>query len=150
MVINRRMEVGVSHPLGVVSLGPSMGPPTATRRNLAELFDVDMDQLTGNSFFVASDGPPCGRVEVPKSGHSKPAEHPPHRGNHQSEMTSDPSRPPPPVDPQSDNPSFDTLGKPVRCRIWCRPPVDETALTVGQACDQGTRALSGRASELCR
>ena len=118
--------------MGVVSWGPDRGPPTVTGGNLAELLDVDVDQLTGNSFFVAADGPPCGGVEVPGSGNSKPAKHPPHRGNHQSEMTSDPSRPPPPVDPQSDNPSFDTLGKPVRCRIWCRPPVDETALTVDQ------------------
>ena len=60
MVVDRGVEVGVSDSLSTGHVSSSVGPPSATSRNLAELFDVDVDQLTRNSFLVAADDPPVG------------------------------------------------------------------------------------------
>ena len=83
VVINRGVNVRVPDPrpafVGAVLVAASpVGSSAATGRDLAELFDVDMDQITRSGVFVASDHPAGGPVHPRQPVHLVADQHPVH------------------------------------------------------------------------
>jgi hypothetical protein len=68
---------------GAITSGPSVGPtlldadeaPAAAVGDVAELGDVDVDQLTGSGPFVATSGLPRDPVDVGEPVEAAPHEH---------------------------------------------------------------------------
>ena len=61
MVVDRQMHIFPADPAGVALAGPIAGDPMADPTELAQLFDVDMDDLSRGGPFVATDW--LGRLE---------------------------------------------------------------------------------------
>ena len=55
MVVDRQMHIFPADPTGVALTCPITGDPMADPVELAELFDVDVDDFAGGSAFIAAD-----------------------------------------------------------------------------------------------
>ena len=61
MVVDRQMHIFPADPAGLALAGPIAGDPMADPIELAELFDVDVDDLARGGAFIATDR--FGRLE---------------------------------------------------------------------------------------
>ena len=61
MVVDRQMHIFPANPAGVALADPVAGDPVTDPIELAELLDVDMDDLAGRGAFIAADR--LGRLE---------------------------------------------------------------------------------------
>ena len=72
MVVDRQMHIFPADPAGVALAGPVAGDPVADPIELAELFDVDVDDLAGRGAFIATDR--LGRLERRQAVEAQPLE----------------------------------------------------------------------------
>jgi hypothetical protein len=70
------------------------GPVPAPIRDVAQLLDVHVHQLTRGGALVAPHRPASGAVEVGQAGQTITGQHAMHRGGHQTKIGRDPGRPP--------------------------------------------------------
>lgn len=134
MIIDGMMQVGISPPgfrpglVQHVSSTPGrpvlgrtalMNAPSTAIRDLAQLLDVDMDQITGCVAFVAHCRLPAhrqsgGLVDALKLRHPVAGQDPTDGGSGDSQVVSDAVGSPLAGEPKFDDPAFASHGKPVR------------------------------------
>src|SRR6516165_3579278 len=72
MVVDGQMQIFPADPAGVALAGPVAGDPVTDPVELAQLFDVDMDDLARMLALIAADG--LSRLQGSKSVKTEPAQ----------------------------------------------------------------------------
>src|SRR6202012_1859101 len=97
---------GGGGPAGAPALGPPGDPPAAAIRDVAEVFDVHVHQLTGLLAFIPADAAAGGPVQMRQPGTAVAGQHAVHGGRGQLEGEGDPGWSPPAGDPEVDGPTL--------------------------------------------
>ena len=87
MVVDRQMHIFPADPAGLALARAVMGDAVADPIELAELFDVDVDDLAGGGAFVAADR--LGRLESGKPIEAQPFENAADGGRRNSDFRGD-------------------------------------------------------------
>ena len=113
MVVQRGVQVSVSQrrvpdrgggPAVALAMATVVNPVAAAVGDVAELLDVDVDQLAGPVSFVSADRLLGGAVQVRQAGAVVAAQDLVHGGGVQVQRPGDPGRAQPPGHPQLDDP----------------------------------------------